>query len=138
MDYLLDTNVVSELVKAVPNGNVLRWLKFTPDSHLYLSVLTVGEVRKGVEKVIEAKKKARLLFWLEHELLTSFENRILPVTIDIADRWGSLEKETARTLSAVDGLLAATALQKGMTLVTRNVKDFCYPRLRIVNPWEEL
>lgn len=136
MKYLIDTNVISEMVKPKPNANVISWLSKIPSSFFCLSVLTIGEIRTGLEKVQDKKQKQKLLFWLEHELLMMFESRIIPISFEVADRWGKLKAETKQTLAAIDSLIAATALHHDLALVTRNVTDFAnYPHLELINPW---
>lgn len=135
MSYLLDTNIVSELTRSRPNNTVLRWIDATPDDALHLSVLSLGEIRKGVEAVADASRKERLRLWLEQELPAWFEDRLLPVDTTVADRWGRLLAEVRRPVPAIDSLLAATALQHHLRLVTRNVDDFQFPGLEVVNPW---
>lgn len=136
MNYLLDTNVISELVSAKPNAHVVRWMNNIPNHAFFLSVLTLGEIRKGVEKITDVKRKQKIIVWFEHEVPRTFHDRILPITLDIADRWGRLLHQANRPLPAIDSLLAATALHHDMTLVTRNTKDYrdC-AGLEIVNPW---
>lgn len=136
MNYLLDTNVLCEPLTAKPNKNVEKWFHQIPNHCLYLSVLTIGEIRKGVEKISDPKKKQKIMLWLENDILKLFHNRILPITFDISDRWGRLQYQVKRPLPAIDSLIAATALHHDMTLVTRNTKDYCdCPGLEIVNPW---
>lgn len=136
MNYLLDTNVISELVSAKPQVNVINWLKQIPIHTIFLSVLTLGEIRKGVEKVRNNNRKKKLLIWLEHDLIAMFDTRILPISTQVADRWGRLQCQVTRTLPAIDSLLAATALHYDLSLVTRNVADFSdCPGLEIINPW---
>lgn len=138
MNYLLDTNVISELVSAKPNANVIKWMNNIPSHAFFLSVLSMGEIRKGIEKITDHKRKQKIVVWFEHELPRTFHNRILPITLDIADRWGRLLHQAKRPLPAIDSLLAATALHHDMALVTRNIKDFCdSPGLEIINPWEK-
>jgi len=98
-------------------------------------VLTLGELRKGVEGLSESTKKRRLLDWLEIDLPAYFSGRILPVDIDVSDRWGRLVAKVGRPIPAVDSLLAATALHHGLTMVTRNLKDFALPELLVLDPW---
>lgn len=136
MSYLLDTNVISEVVRPKPNANVIKWLKNTDDSSLFISVLTLGEVRKGVEKINASKKKERLLHWLEQELPSWFEDRVITIDQRVADRWGRLLHHAGKPIAAIDSLLAATALQHDLRLVTRNTKDFNVPMLDLVNPWQ--
>lgn len=137
MSYLLDTNVISELVSVKPNSNVIKWFEQIPINTIFLSVLTLGEIRKGVEKVRDNKRRKKLLIWLEHDLEKMFETRILPISIQVADRWGRLQSQAIRTLPAIDSLIAATALHYDMALVTRNIEDFSdCPSLEIINPWD--
>lgn len=136
MNYLFDTNVICELVSAKPNMDVLNNLRQLPTNVCFLSVLTLGEIRNGVEKIIQHTKKQKITLWLEQDLLTQFRDRILPISVEVADRWGRLQNETKRTLPAIDSLLAATALHYDMTLVTRNTKDFTdCSGLVLLNPW---
>lgn len=102
---------------------------------LFLSVLTLGEIRKGLESVSDGERRLKLLDWLEIELPAFFTGRILSVDIPVADCWGRLQAEARRPVSAVDSLLAATALRHELRLVTRNEKDFAYPGLEVINPW---
>jgi toxin FitB len=138
MNYLIDTNVISELVSARPHPNVIAWFEQIPMDAVFLSVLTLGEIRKGVEKINDNKRKKKLLMWLEHDLIKMFDVRILAISIDVADRWGRLQCHVKRTLPAIDSLIAATALHYDMTLVTRNIDDFsdCLG-LEIINPWSD-
>lgn len=135
MSYLVDTNVLSELRRRDPDANVVRWLADRPATTLYLSVLTLGELRRGVEGLPEGDRKRRLLDWLEVELPAYFAGRILPVDATVADRWGRLLAQAGRPLPAIDSLLAATALTHGLTLLTRNIRDFQHPDLTVLDPW---
>ena len=135
MSYLIDTNVLSELRKRQPDAQVVRWMAERPATTLYLSVLTLGELRKGVESLMQQARKRRLLDWLEVELPAYFAGRIVSVDAAVADRWGRLLSQARRPLPAIDSLLAATALAHGLTLVTRNLKDFQYPDLQVLDPW---
>ena len=134
MSYLIDTNVLSELRKRQPDAQVVRWMAERPATTLYLSVLTLGELRKGVEGLMQEARKRRLLDWLEVELPAYFAGRIVSVDAAVADRWGRLLSQARRPLPAIDSLLAATALAHGLTLVTRNLKDFQYPDLQVLDP----
>lgn len=136
MSYLIDTHVISELRRKQPDANVVAWFECCAAQSLFLSVLTLGEIRKGIERLEDAKRRQILLEWLHVELPTFFLGRILSVDAPVADRWGRLQSDAGRPLPAIDGLLAATALQHDMTLVTRNVKDFNGLGLNLVNPWE--
>lgn len=135
MSYLVDTNVLSELRRREPDAKVLQWFADRPASTLYLSVLTVGELRKGIEALPDSPRKLVFLDWLDVELPMFFAGRILPVDIKVADRWGRLVAQAGRPLPAVDSLLAATAMTHELTLITRNLKDFQHPGLTVVDPW---
>jgi predicted nucleic acid-binding protein len=138
MSYLLDTNVISEHSRTRPNAQVLAWLRTLPVEEQYLSVLTLGEVRNGIERLDDAPKRDRLRRWLERDLQDFFDRRLLPVTAAVADRWGRLRAVMRRPVPAIDSLLAATALQHDLRLVTRNEQDFLqFPGLMVVNPWRQ-
>lgn len=136
MSYLIDTNVLSELRRKQPDPNVVAWMQVRPRPSLFLSVLTLGEIRRGLERVEDAKRRQALLDWLEVELPHYFVGRLLDIDAATADRWGRLMAQAGRPLPAIDGLLAATALQHDLTLVTRNSKDFADVGVRLINPWE--
>ncbi len=136
MSYLLDTNVVSETIRRNQNRAVVGWLEQVPAEALFISVLTLGEIRKGVEALADKKRKERLRLWLERELPVWFEDRVLPVDLAVAERWGRLLAEVGRPVPTIDSLLAATALHYELRLVTRNSRDFDYPGLEVINPWQ--
>ena len=135
MTYLIDTNVISELRRKGPDPNVIEWVSMRPPSTLYVSVLTLGEIRKGVETVDQPDRRRLLLDWLETDLPAFFTGRILDVDGRVAYRWGRLLATAGRPLPAIDSLLAATALQHNLALVTRNLQDFRFPELEVINPW---
>ena len=137
--FLLDTNCISELVRSKPEPRVLEWMEAADESLLYLSVLTLGEIRKGVAALPQSRRRTHLETWLELELQARFSGRILPIDAAVADRWGLLAadaKRAGKSLSTIDGLLAATALQHNLTIVSRNVSDFANTYVPILNPWE--
>ena len=136
MSYLVDTNVLFELRRKEPNPRVVAWFEERPATTLYISVLTLGEIQKGIEALRKSKRKLKLLDWLDTELPAFFAGRILPIDEEVADRWGRLLAAAGRPLPAIDSLLAATALTHGLALVTRNVDDFPHPDLEIINPLE--
>ena len=136
MSYLLDTNVISETIRRRQDKLVIGWLEQIPAEALFLSVLTLGEIRKGIERLTDKKRREKLRLWLEHELPAWFEGRVLPIDLAVADRWGRLLAETGRPVPTIDSLLAATALHYELRLVTRNAKDFAYPGLEVINPWQ--
>src|SRR5690349_8689782 len=136
--YLLDTNCVSELVRIKPEPRVVAWMQAAEETLLYLSVLTLGEIRKGLAGLPQGKRRTQLETWLELELQARFSGRILPIDATIADRWGVLAADARRQgkgLSAIDGLLAATALHHNLTIVSRNVSNFASTQLPVLNPW---
>ena len=135
MSYLIDTNVLSELRRKQPDARVVSWIQARPRPALFLSVLTLGEIRKGIERIEDSAHKQSLVDWLEVELPHYFVGRLIGIDPHIADRWGRLMARAGRPLPAIDGLLAATALQHDLTLVTRNTKDFTGLDVRLINPW---
>jgi predicted nucleic acid-binding protein len=135
MSYLLDTNIISELVRAKPAKTVLAWFDDVPSEALHISVLTLGEIRKGIEQMADGARREKLRRWLEHDLVAWFDKRVLPIDVAVVDRWGRLVARIGRPVPSIDSLLAATALHYELRLVTRNVKDFNYPGLDVVNPW---
>lgn len=137
MSWLIDTNAISELKKRQPHPDVVRWFAERPGESLYLSVLTLGELRKGIDAMPEGRRKASFRDWLEVDLPDYFAGRILAIDARAADRWGRLCAEAGRPLPAIDSLLAATALVHNLTMVTRNLADFALPGLAVVNPWDE-
>jgi predicted nucleic acid-binding protein len=136
LKYLLDTNVLSELFKKHPEPKVSKWLAEADQDSLFLSVLVLGEIRKGIEKMEPNPRKARMVHFLEKDVPAQFEERILPVDSEVAEAWGLLEAQAGRPLPTVDALLAATALVHNLTLVTRNTDDFPFSKLKLLNPWE--
>jgi toxin FitB len=137
--FLLDTNCISELVRSQPEPRVLEWFEAADEDVLYLSVLTLGELRKGVAGLAQGKRRTRLETWLEVDLQLRFSGRIVPVDSAIADRWGLLASEAKRkgkALSVIDGLLAATALHHNLTVVSRNAGDFANTPVQVLNPWQ--
>ena len=135
MSDLVDTNVLSELRRRTPDPAVARWFADRPAGTLDLSVLTLGALRKGVERLADPARRLALLDWLETDLPAFFAGRVLAVDAAVADRWGHLQARAGRPLPAVDSLLAATALTHSLTLVTRNTKDFAGLPVQVFNPW---
>lgn len=137
MSYLLDTNVISELRRKTPNADVIKWFSQRPASTLFLSVLTLGEIRKGVEGVVDTQRRAALIDWLEADLPAFFFGRVIPIDAAVADRWGRMVAVAEHPLPAIDSLLAATALHHDLSLVTRNIRDFSDLGVSLINPWAE-
>lgn len=135
MSYLIDTNILSELRRKSANPGVVEWFVQRPATTLYLSVLTLGEIRKGIEGDSDCSRRQVLLDWLETDLPAFFTGRVLSVDAAVADRWGRLVAAARRPLPAIDSLLAATALEHDLVLITRNVKDFTGLPVEIFNPW---
>ena len=132
--YLIDTNVISETIKKVPNQNVLKWLGQIDIYRIHLSVVTLGEVRKGIEQLDQESKRQKLIQWLEIDLMERFEGRIISIDAKIADKWGYLCSKV--NVPAIDALIAASALVQNLKLVTRNTKDFeKIHGIEIINPW---
>jgi len=135
--YLIDTNVISELRRREPEPRVVQWFEQRPAGQLYLSVLSLGEIRHGVEKLEAGERQQALRTWLEQELPSFFAGRVLPVDGAVAHRWGRLLAEMGRPLPAIDSLLAATALEHNLVLITRNLKDVAGLPVAVANPWEQ-
>ena len=140
MSVLLDTNVISEWTKPEPSPSVAAWLGAVAEDAAFVSVITLGEIRRGVDRLPEGRRRARLEEWLTGELPDRFDGRVLPVDRDVADAWGALLARTARggvSMSVADALIAATARVHGLALATRNVGDFRHADVELVNPWED-
>jgi predicted nucleic acid-binding protein len=135
VSYLLDTNVVSEARRKTPDARVIRWLSQRPATTLYLSVLTIGELRKGIATLADEHRRGLLQDWLEVELPAFFTGRILPVDAAVADTWGRLLASAGRSLPSIDSLIGATAARHGMSVVTRNAKDYEGLGITVINPW---
>jgi predicted nucleic acid-binding protein len=138
--YLVDTNIPSELSRERPDARVATFLANAGQSRVFLSVLTIGEICKGIAELPASQKRTGLQDWLDIEVRSWFAGRILPVTEAIAERWGNLAaaaKQKGMTLAVVDGVIAATALHHDLTIVTRNVKDFTGLGADVVNPWDD-
>ena len=138
MNYLLDTNVISELVAKQPNRRVLEWIDTLDSNRVFLSVITIGELRKGIEKLPASARKEALFDWLTTDLVLRFSGRILSLEIDVMLTWGQMTgqlERIGRPLPAIDSLIAALALYHNYTLVTRNEADFKDTGITVLNPW---
>lgn len=136
--FLLDTNVISELIKPRPDAKVAGWIDTTNEELLFLSVLTLGEIRKGIVMLPRSSRRASLEAWLVSDLPLRFSHRILSIDQETVDRWGRLSglmKTQGSNLPVIDGLLGATAAQHNLTLVTRNTKDLAATGVPLLNPW---
>ena len=139
MKYLLDTCLISELVKKEPHPAVLRWLDEQDEQRLFISVLVLGELNKGVTKLAAGDRKEALLSWMEHDLTERFEGRIVGLDLETAILWGRMQGEAEKAgekLPVMDSLIAATAMRNGFTVVTRNVRDLQRCGAPVFNPWE--
>ena len=139
MKYLLDTNVISELIARKPNQQIVDWIDSLDPETVYLSVITIGELRKGIEKLAPSRRKDELTLWLETDLSLRFAEKLVDITIDVMLVWGELtgrlERE-GKTMAAIDSLIAASVLEGKYTLVTRNESDFQHTGVPLVNPWK--
>lgn len=139
MNYLLDTNVISELIARVPNQRVVDWIDSLDPEAVYLSVITIGELCKGVEKLAPSRQKDQLIHWIRGDLLLRFADRIVPITTDVMLVWGELTARLDREgkpMPAIDSLIAASVLAGKFTLVTRNDADFLAAGVPVINPWK--
>jgi len=137
--FLLDTNIPSELIRSRPDARVEKWVYAQDEQSLYLSVVSIGELRRGLVILPASKRRSELERWFENDLLPRFEGRILPVTRSIADRWGVLDGQCqlkGTPLNAADGMIAATAIEHGLTVVTRNIRDYAGLGVEALNPWD--
>lgn len=138
MKAILDTCVISEFVAKQPNPKVVEFLDALDADDVYLSVITIGEIIKGIEKLPDSRRKSELRDWLQDDLLARFQGKILPLDTDVIVEWGMLTAHTeiaGKAMPAIDSLIAATATANKMALVTRNVSDFEAAGIEIVNPW---
>jgi hypothetical protein len=138
VSFLLDTNVVSESVRPQPDARVMQWLATVDEDRVYLSVITLAEIRYGIERLAKGRRRKRLDDWLRDDLLIRFEDRILPITSAVADAWGKIVAQRdaiGRPISVTDAFIAATAEVHDLTLVTRDASDFAPTVKDIVSPW---
>ena len=140
MTFLLDTCMISELVAKQPNLQVVQWVDSINEDKLFLSAITIGEIKRGIEKLADSNRKSALAEWLEGDLLIRFTDRILPIDTPVMLVWGQLTadlEKQGRRVPAIDSLIAATCLQTRLDLVTRNERDFAHSGVAVVNPWEQ-
>ena len=138
MNYLLDTCVISELMKKNPDTNVLRWISEVEENSLNLSVLTFGEIHKGIEKLPQGKKKEQLHKWVNSDLRERFKNRIINLDLVVATKWGEIQGKAelaGKPMSLIDGLISATGIANDLIVVTRNTKDMEQSGVSLLNPW---
>ncbi len=138
MKYLLDTNIISELVAKHPNQNVLDFISSIDEKDTHLSVITIGEIKFGIENLKNIEKKAKLTQWFEQDLLLRFKNRIVDIDVNTMIVWGKINqsfKSKGRTLPIMDSLIASSCIYNDFTLITRNEKDFQNLDINIINPF---
>ena len=138
MSFLLDTSVISELVRPAPDNNVIEWLRGIDEASLHLSVLTIGEIEKGIAKLPASARREKLETWVRRDLADRFRERLLAIDSTVAATWGRLAGEAesrGEPLPVIDGLIAATSLAHDLTVATRNVADFQRCGARCFNPW---
>ena len=139
MKFLLDTCVISEVVKPRPNEKVITWMQENDEDQMYLSVLTFGEIEKGIEKAPDPAKKKNLQIWVENELKERFKHRILEIDMAVAARWGKEQGKgelAGKPMPTIDGLIAVSGLVHNCVVVTRNVADMQQSDVELLNPWE--
>jgi toxin FitB len=139
MKYLLDTCIISELIKDDPDAKVVEWISEIPEASLFLSVLTLGEIHKGIEKLPESKRKDKLHKWVNSDLSERFKNRILNLDLAVATRWGQVQGQAeiiGKPMPVIDGLIAATGISNDLIVATRNIKDMEVSDAALINPWD--
>jgi predicted nucleic acid-binding protein len=138
VNFLLDTNLISEWLRPRPDRGVVEWLAATDEDRVYISVVTMSEIRYGIERMTAGSRRKRIEDWLTTDLPRRFENRILPIDAVIADAWGKIMyrgQAVGRPVGPMDAYIAATAETRDLTLVTRNVSDFDTLRIPVISPW---
>lgn len=139
MKYLLDTCVISELVKKEPHPAVIRWMDACNETDMYLSVLTLGELIKGIAKLPDGEKREKLQSWVGNDLTQRFGQRLVEIDAEVSRAWGALLGEAEKRgekLPVVDSLIAVSANVHGLIVVTRNVQDIARCQAKVINPWE--
>ncbi|MEW6350863.1 MAG: type II toxin-antitoxin system VapC family toxin [Thermodesulfobacteriota bacterium] len=140
MNYVIDTNVISELIARRPNRKVVEWLDDLDPDTIFLTVITIGEICKGIEKLPRSRRRESLRSWLETDLIFRFQGRILDIATDVMLVWGELTARLERqgkTIPAIDSLIAALVLERNYCLVTRNERDFLHTGVTLINPWKD-
>ena len=137
MRYLIDTNIVSEMTKKQPDNNIMKWLENTPNTDIFISVISIGELVLGMAKLPNGTKKTELSAWLNELKHEIFDDRIVDIDINVMEAWGEMSAKLTRSLPKIDTFIAASAIAYGMTVVTGNVRDFKdIPGLNFINPRE--
>jgi len=139
LNYLLDTCVISELIKPKPNSKVIKWLRSCQDESLFLSSLTIGEIQKGISRLPNSRKKIKLQNWLDSELIQRFDERVLGIDFKVAQKWGEIQASSEIAgikMPAIDSLIASIGIVFDLTVVTKNTVDMKNSGVRLFNPWE--
>lgn len=139
MNYLPDTCIISEVIKREPNKNVISWLQTQDEANLFLSILTFGEIQKGIQKDPDQTRKKRLKIWLEGDLKKRFDTRIIPIDLKVVTNWGSIQgsaKLIGKPMATIDGLIAVSGLTYNCIVATRNTSDMEQSTAELFNPWE--
>lgn len=140
MKYLLDTCVISEIIKPQADENVIAWMQRQNEDSLYLSVLAFGEIEKGIEKAPDGTRKRSLKLWVEEDLKKRFEGRVIPVDLDVSVKWGAIQGAAeliGKPMPAIDGLIAVSGLVYNCVVVTRNTADMEQSSAELLNPWSK-
>ncbi|MBV9426271.1 MAG: type II toxin-antitoxin system VapC family toxin [Bradyrhizobiaceae bacterium] len=138
MSFLLDTNVVSEWVKPRPDPGLIEWLASVDEDRVYISVITISEIRYGIERMPFGARRKRIQDWFVTDLPRRFDKRILSINIIVADAWGRImnrARAAGRQIGPMDAFIASTAQTSELTLVTRNVSDFEFLGVQVIRPW---
>ena len=139
MKYLLDTCVILEILRPSPSSRVTQWIKQEDENNFFISVLTIGEIHKGIEKLDESRKKEKLHNWVDNDLKERFRTRIIDIDLQTAMTWGKIQRMAERVgmpMPAIDSLIAATGITHHLTVVTRNITDMKASGAALLNPWE--
>jgi len=139
MNYLLNTCVLSEFTRRQPNQSVIDWLDSIEEEKLFISVITVGEIQRGIERLPDSHRKTELLVWMNNGLLQRFAARMVVIDTPTMFMWGSLTarmEAAGQPMAVMDSLIAASAMQNNLILATRNVADFLLSGVQVINPWE--
>ena len=138
MKFLLDTCVISEIIRPKPSAKVIKWIKNEDENNFFISVLTFGELHKGIEKLSKSERKEKLHNWVENDLKDRFRNRIITIDLHVAMQWGKIQgisEKAGRPMPAIDSLIAATGIVHHLTVVTRNTSDMNGSGVGLFNPW---
>jgi len=139
LNYLLDTCVISELIRPRPSSKVLQWLRSCQDGNLFLSSITIGEIQKGISKLPNSQKRNKLQEWMDTELIRRFDKRILGIDYKVAQKWGEIQASAevaGKKMPVIDSLIASIAISYDMTVVTRDISGMKNSGVKLFNPWE--